>query len=158
MVLTPHAVVGAGVALLFPNQPLVGVAAAFCSHFILDAIPHWDYKILSSSARPLSNEKFTLTREFYLDLVRIGTDAVIGLALSLLIFSPRTLVALGACAAMFPDFLQFVYARLPNSPLKYLQSFHIWIHAKKRIESAKSGIFLQAVFVIVFLLIIFIPR
>ena len=40
MVTTPHAVFGATSAVFIPN-PLVSLPLAFASHFVLDAIPHW---------------------------------------------------------------------------------------------------------------------
>ena len=38
MTLTTHAVVGAAVATLLPSHPLLGISAAFLSHFFVDAI------------------------------------------------------------------------------------------------------------------------
>ena len=47
MTLTTHAVTGAVIAKLMAGNPLLGLFLAFCSHFILDAFPHWDYPLKS---------------------------------------------------------------------------------------------------------------
>jgi hypothetical protein len=40
----------------------------------------------------------------------------------------------GAIGAMFPDFLQFVYYKTRREPLKSLQRFHLFMHAKMRLD------------------------
>ena len=45
MILTPHAIVGATLANIFPNDPFLGFSLAFASHYILDIVPHVEYKV-----------------------------------------------------------------------------------------------------------------
>jgi hypothetical protein len=52
LTLTTHAIVGAAIASVIPAHPFFAIAAAFASHFLLDAIPHWDYPIRSDSVNP----------------------------------------------------------------------------------------------------------
>jgi hypothetical protein len=40
------------VASLIPAHPWLGLSLAFASHFLFDALPHWDYPIRSSSIKP----------------------------------------------------------------------------------------------------------
>lgn len=40
MLITPHSLVGATIAVLIPN-PVIAIPVATGSHFVLDAIPHW---------------------------------------------------------------------------------------------------------------------
>jgi hypothetical protein len=40
MLLTPHIVVGATIAILYPH-PFVAMPVSFASHYILDMVPHW---------------------------------------------------------------------------------------------------------------------
>ena len=137
MTLTTHAVAGAALASLMPEHPLVGFAAGFASHFMLDAIPHWDYAILSASVNPEAGGPVRFDRRFALDMVRIGSDATLGLALSaLLIASPENATAVfwGAVGGILPDALQFAYLRFPQEPLLTLQRLHWRIHAKRRLE------------------------
>jgi hypothetical protein len=140
MTLTTHAIVGAAAASLFPEQPVLAFVAGFASHFAIDAIPHWDYKMLSKKingdearARPLEQD-MVLGKHFLLDLVRIGSDALFGLLLSVGIFYfwlfhiPFLIVAVGAIAGILPDPLQFVYFKTRSKLLEPLQTFHQWIH------------------------------
>ena len=152
MTLATHAVVGAAVAELFPNHPVTAFAVGFASHFILDAIPHWDYKILSNYANPnvamctnahglQSSSKIKPDRLFKLDILRIGCDFALGIILILVLFQPYGLnkllvLALGAFGAILPDFLQFIYMRFPHQPLVALQKFHISLmHAKSDLNN-----------------------
>lgn len=42
MTATAHALVGAAIAKAIPN-PAIAIPLAFASHFIMDAVPHWDF-------------------------------------------------------------------------------------------------------------------
>lgn len=142
MILAPHALAGAAIAVIFRRHPSIAVVAAFLSHFILDAIPHWHYK-LSSRINDLSAPfyvRFIFDRRFLKDIMRTGIDFSIGLAIALgisYIFFPKYfwLTFLGAAAAVLPDFLQLMYHLFPDSPLFYLQWFHRKIHAKKDLDN-----------------------
>lgn len=152
MTLSTHAVVGAAIAVALPGQPILGASLAFVSHFLLDSLPHWDYKILSQSANPeqASLSVFRFEKLFFIDLFRIGSDVVLGLILTLLIFGVVTpqslaLACIGAAAAMLPDFLQFVYRLYPLGPFAVLQRFHVWIHTEHRlVDQPFLGITSQA--------------
>ncbi len=155
MILSTHAVVGAAIAELLPTHPVVAVTLAFASHFAFDAIPHWDYQIYSSSINPDVGGSLKLNKTLLFDMLRIGTDGVVGLLLSVVFFSGGPISGFGfwlpilcAGAAMFPDFLQFVYLRWRHEPIISLQRFHTWIHAKKRIYNTVLGFSLQIIFVV----------
>lgn len=152
MTLTTHAVVGAAVMSLVPQHPVFGVVAAFVSHFAIDAIPHWDYPIASSSINPHVAANMKYDKAFLLDVARIGTDALFGLLVSLWFFSAKAspaIVILAVFFAVLPDPLQFVYSRFKHEPLVSLQRFHQWIHASYRFNNAKIvGIFSQILLVI----------
>ena len=152
MTLTTHAVVGAAVASLLPSHPLLGIGAAFFSHFFVDAIPHWDYQINSRSVNPSIGEKMHIDKALFKDIGRIGLDAVLGLTLALFFFgpiAPLVLVFFGAVAGMLPDPLQFVYAHFKHEPLLTLQRFHIWMHSKNHLENRQLfGITSQLAFIL----------
>jgi hypothetical protein len=42
MILSTHAIVGAAIASFLPSHPTIAFVLGFGSHFVLDAIPHWD--------------------------------------------------------------------------------------------------------------------
>jgi len=135
MTLTTHAITGAAIASFFPEHPMLAFSLGFGSHFLLDAIPHADYKILSSSINPKVGSKINLDKLFFLDILRIGSDGILGIFLSLILYSyPETIwvIILGATGAMLPDPLQFVYTRFRHEPLVSLQRFHQYIHTNIR--------------------------
>jgi hypothetical protein len=137
MILSTHAVVGGALAGLFPSHPVTAFAVGFASHFIIDAIPHWDYPLRSISVAPGARNQVRLTPALARDLALIGFDAIAGLALAIGIFAtPSTIVAVsaGAVGAMLPDPLQFVHTHYPHEPLASLQRFHRWMHTKRQLH------------------------
>ena len=149
MILSTHAIVGGAIASLFPSHPALVVAAGFASHFVIDAIPHWDYPLHAISVRPAAGSAaLNLDRRLWIDLSLIVLDASVGLAIAIWLFAtPATIgaILLGAVAAMVPDPLQVVHALYPREPLKSLQRFHQWIHAKRKL-SWPLGASSQAIF------------
>ena len=79
-------------------------------------------------------------RKLLQDAITIGSDGLLGIIISLVLFSSSAnfwAVLMGAIGAMLPDPLQFAYLRLPYEPLRTLQRFHQWAHSKKKIRRAK---------------------
>ncbi len=154
MTLTTHALVGAAAASLFPSQPVLAFAAGFASHFAIDALPHWDYRILSKEQEEsdrLKDNMNTKSPLFLFDLLRIGSDAVLGTVLAVVLFSfslfhlPWWFVILGAWAGILPDPLQFVYFKLRLKFMEPLQRFHIWVQKGRSIHPGPLiGLLLQA--------------
>jgi hypothetical protein len=137
MILSTHAVVGGALAGLFPSHPVAAFAVGFASHFVIDAIPHWDYPLRSISVARGARNQVRLTPALARDVALIGFDAIVGLALAIGIFAtPSTIVAVlaGAVGAMLPDPLQFVHTLYPHEPLASLQRFHRWMHTKRRLR------------------------
>jgi hypothetical protein len=157
LTLTTHAIVGAAIASVIPAHPLLAVAAAFASHFLLDAIPHWDYPIRSDSVNPNVGGAMKYDAALVLDMLAIGTDAVLGIGVALLFLarpSDFTVVLCGAAAAILPDALQFAYIRFPREPFVSLQHFHSWIHASQSLRARPIlGISVQVGLVLVVLLV-----
>jgi hypothetical protein len=150
MILTTHAVVGAALASCVPSHPAAAFVLGFGSHFILDAIPHVDYPIKSRSVNPRIGAPMRFDRALLEDVLTIGSDGLLGMLISLLLFSnPGNLwaVLMGAVGAMLPDPLQFAFTRWPHEPLRTLQRFHLWAHSKKKIDSVVLGIGTQVAFV-----------
>ena len=138
MILATHAIAGAAAAQLFPNNPLLAFIAAFASHFILDAIPHWNYRLKSRAEDPSDplDGKMIWGKKFITDILKISLDFTAGIALSVLFFSKgvdqnMAIIILGALGGTLPDALQFAYWQLKIEPFKSIQKFHHWIHPKK---------------------------
>lgn len=161
MILATHAVIGASTALIFRQNPIIGLTLAFVGHFIFDIIPHWHYPLKSlenNSDSPL-NYRMVFDRRFLKDLRIIGIDFALGILLSLFfaqaIFNQYLWLAFfGAVAGVLPDFLQLVYYLFPRwLPIRYLQIFHEWIHAKKNLDKQhfvgiNSQVVISALFIL----------
>lgn len=156
MVLSTHAIVGGAVGRILSGQPILALILGFVSHFLLDAIPHWDYKLGSldkDEAKPL-NTSIRLDRSFAYDCLKLVADVLIGLIIAWLAFGGSAeayaSVVAGIFGGLLPDFLQFVYFRFRREPLKSLQRFHQWIHTNVRLDGRPAlGIFLQSALAIV---------
>lgn len=138
--LATHAVAGAAAALIVRSNPILGFFVACASHFLLDAIPHWDYPIRSLEHDPktLRGIRISFDRLFVKDFFRAGVDASIGAALSFAIIRPADgytalIASLGIIGGMIPDFLQLVYYALKREPFISIQRFHSWTHSDIRL-------------------------
>lgn len=151
MTLTAHGIVGGAIVSLMPAHPILGLCLAFASHYLLDAIPHWDYPIRSPSVDPKIGARMRYDRALLADAIAIGTDGILGVALPVALFATResfVLIACGACAAMLPDLLQFAHARFPHEPLASLQHLHQWAHTSRSLAKQRVlGIVSQIAFV-----------
>jgi hypothetical protein len=149
MILCTHAIVGGAVASLFPSHPALVAVAGFASHFVIDAIPHWDYPLQTiSTGANADNRSLRLDRRLILDLMLISFDACAGLAIAIWLFgTPATMgvIALGSFTAILPDALQFSQSLYPHEPLKSFQRFHQRIHSNQKL-SWPIGISSQALF------------
>jgi hypothetical protein len=162
MTLAAHAIVGASIANLMPSHPVLGFAAGFASHFLLDAIPHWDYHLASvkeDSDNPMNND-IVFNINFIFDLFKMGLDAILGIIIVLFLFGISNSHLMwtplwGAIGALTPDALQFVYLKWKHEPIVSIHQFHILrIHSKKSLDDSPIlGIFLQIIIVILFVII-----
>jgi hypothetical protein len=145
--LTTHAIVGAVIVDLMHAYPLLGLALAFGSHFVLDALPHWDYPIRSTCINPSSRAPMSYDRKLFVDLLKIGGDAAFGIILAVLLFATQrgadlTLILAGAGAGMLPDALQFAHMQFPRQPLTlYSDSTSGFIRSAKCADALFSALF-----------------
>ena len=152
MTLSTHAIVGAAAAKLLTLNPILGFFIGLASHYLLDSIRHWDYKLESKTKvkeDPLS-ERMEINWKFARDAVRVGSDFLLGVLLvCVLLFLSKDLsnifaVLAGFLGGVFPDALQFVVFRLKKEPVISLQKFHHFVHSKKDIDDKPlRGIFEQ---------------
>jgi hypothetical protein len=120
-----------------PDHPGLAFLSGMASHFLIDAIPHWDYPLRSISVARGPSPGLTLNWSLFRDLGLIGLDAVVGLTVALWLYATPTAAAavlLGALGAILPDPLQLAYKLWPREPLRTLQRFHGWIHSKKKLR------------------------
>jgi len=148
MILFSHAIVGGALGRFFPQNPIAAFVIGFASHFVLDAIPHWQYSLGSmvNQEDPFSlDQDMTLGKTFVRDLVKIVIDCFAGfVALLFLFYFHRPFmftldaswisVFAGAVGGVLPDALQFVYYKTKSPILLPLQKFHMWVHTKKVLD------------------------
>jgi len=137
LILSTHAVVGAAIATLMPDHPGLAFLGGMASHFLIDAIPHWDYPLRSISVARGPSPGLTLNWSLFRDLGLIGLDAIVGLTVALWLYATPTAAAavlLGALGAILPDPLQLAHKLWPREPLRTLQRFHVWIHSKRNLR------------------------
>lgn len=163
MTLTTHAIVAAAVAKpLASSHPIFIFLAAVASHYLADAIPHWDYKLHSLvEDEGVAKKDIIFTRAtFGLDLMRSALDALFGLAVVTLLIWPTSLqewlfVLLTVVGGVLPDFLQGIHYGLRLNFLKPHQKIHDWIHARIRLNPyPRLGIPMQLALVIAALIIL----
>lgn len=152
MTLTAHALTGAAAAALIPAHPFTGFAAGFASHFVLDAIPHWNFKPRSiRNPEDLARIDMPFGPQFLKDMLVIGSDGLLGLVLALGFFAHDAVTATAALAGVaggiLPDALQFAYFKFKKEPLASLQRFHRGIQNTSKTRSLQArpllGIALQ---------------
>ena len=125
MVATNHAVTGALLGLAIGN-PLLAVPVAFASHFVLDAVPHYD---------PPGNESERIGAKRF--RVQLAADASLCflLVVCLALTHPRHWVtaAFSAFAATSPDLFwipKFLHAQRTGKTLQssnVFWRFHSWV-------------------------------
>jgi hypothetical protein len=137
MILSTHAVVGAALASQMPSHPVAAFVVGFASHFVIDAIPHWDYPLRSISLGAGARNDVRMTAARIRDLALIGFDGLAGLTLAITIFGTEAdIVAIlsGAVGGVLPDPLKFAYTLYPREPLATVERFHNWIHSKRALN------------------------
>ncbi len=132
MILIPHILVGAAIASKIPN--IWGLILAFLSHFVLDAIPHFEYKI--KGIQRLKKNRFLR------DVLKVELDFCLGVMIFTFVavdLSPIRVIygLLGVAAAVLPDGLMFFYYISGKRWFKNLGEFHYFIHTKGQKSKTK---------------------
>lgn len=134
MLSTPHVIVGATLAIKLGN-PLLAIPVAFCSHFALEMLPHWNPHLNTEikTLGRLSNKTFAIIT------VDTLTALAAGIFLSTTFGSSSAEIAtiLASCfAAVLPDLLEvpYFFFHLKN---KFLE---VWLKSQKAIQSDTNPI------------------
>lgn len=138
MTLTTHIIVGGALATPFlasGNIPGAFVVA-LASHYVVDAIPHWSYKMHSLELgekredRAFKQDKHEVLK----DLGRVFLDVALGALILFLFLAPDITFleilafALIVVGAILPDGLQGVQLLYKAFPMPYVQRFHDFFH------------------------------
>ncbi len=164
MILTPHAIIGATLTNVIPNEPALGFALAFLSHYALDILPHTDYDISNF----LNAETKTVKSIFKnagaaLHLLFIAFDFLLAIFLCVLFFvrDEKSLIItlVGIIGGVLPDFLQFLFYKYKNQPWKFTQKIHDKFHHEAEGEDKRvRGILLQIILPTCFLIVYFLIK
>lgn len=142
MTLATHIAIATAVAGPFARiHPAAAFFAAVASHYLADAIPHWDYSLRSMPDGGNShNKKWVFTRAaLKKDIFHTGLDGLFGILLVSIFTRPSSwpeLLAAGCIiiGAILPDVLQGVYYTKKADFLKPLQKLHDYTHSEIKLS------------------------
>ena len=138
--LTTHSIIAAAVTSPLAHlHPALTFVVALASHYMSDAIPHWDYRLESigdtenPDRRTWSRSRNTLCR----DIARFSADGLLGAGIVLLVtwpVTPREWLWAGSAivGGSLPDFLQGLYMARARF-LKIHQRAHDFMHSDIRL-------------------------
>ncbi len=148
MTATNHAITGAVIAVTF-SSPWLALPAALLSHFVLDAVPHWDYQL------KLAAKRAVMAGDLLLAAIIILAVAFFAGTFNAPVW---VIVACGALAVV-PDamWLPHILRGRPipmgdDRPLYYARRFHRWIQWS---ETKRLGILTESVWLAAMVIILF---
>ncbi len=160
MTLATHIMVAGAITKPFLGRlswPFIFVISAL-SHYLSDAIPHYDYKLLSitwSEEHPKSHNIDLKLHLIAVDLLNIAIDVAIGSAFLLILARPELnlhniitygLIILGG---ILPDALQPVFILWKKFPMDIVQEMHDFWHSKLRLHLNRTAIASQGLLFII---------
>lgn len=153
MILTPHILTGALIGMKLEN-PILGSLFAFLSHYLLDAIPHWEYNFIKEPQKYNNNQNIALIiseiKAAKSGFIKIIADLIVGFGILLFLFlyfkKFSYLIFIYSLLGILADFLIFIYWCFPKITFlkKYLQ-IHQAIHfpKEKNIKIQKVGFLIE---------------
>ena len=135
MILTAHILVGAAIGAKLGN-PFLIVPAAYLSHILLDAFPHWEYSIDGLDERRYTKAFLHKILKVFLDLA-VGFSSVYFLAR---VVDPAILpfMALGGFFGALPDGVTFLEWHTGSKVLHTINQFHRIIQVPNRLRKIKK--------------------
>jgi len=163
MILTTHILGAAAMTRpLAGSNPLVLFVVAIASHFILDAIPHRDYRLDSVIRNGEGKQARVLGVRYdhvWWDITKLLIDGLVGAGALFYIMQPPLTVSgvlpfvLTVIGAALPDFLQLVFWFFPKWPIALIHRFHKWVHTPHE-PSKMIGFSIQGVVIAASLIIL----
>lgn len=161
MVLVTHAVVGAALGQLLPGGPILSGIIGFVSHFALDLVPHWDYRLSAviKGERPGETDRVLSGRPLAIDVGKVLFDVALGaLLIWWFLTSPwesSTVIWAGAFGALLPDGLQFLSLKFRPRWLEPLQRFHHLVHSEQDFKTRPlAGIGYQLLLIVATIMLV----
>lgn len=161
MILTPHILTATVIASQTQNVWLVSILS-IASHYLLDALPHYEYNIKILKNDGLTETSLSGKRDSKIKSrarIKVYADFLIGITVSSILAYRNdffNLILPAIFFSMLPDGLLYLYWRYPrNSLLAKLRQFHRLIHINHNKMGTKwLGIGLQALVIFLSLLIL----
>ena len=128
MLETPHALLGAAIAVKLGN-PALSIPLAFASHFILERVPHWNPHLNAETdkyGKPTKNSTIIVVIDSSLALI-LGSAIAFSQPNTLMIIN----VLLSSFAAVLPDLIEAPYFFLKIRNNEYIKR---WIRFQKGIQ------------------------
>jgi hypothetical protein len=150
MILASHIIISGILASKTQNYFLAALIGLI-SHYVLDAIPHWDYLSDEFQFKTKTDKSFIKRTEFWQEIIKISADGLAGLGLlALFVFLDKDAnimsLIISAFFGVLPDAMQFLHWLTGWKFIKWntdLQEFvHNLIH-KKINPGFQSGIITQ---------------
>lgn len=145
MILSSHIITATAVAIPLTVAPITPASAvaiflvAFCSHYILDLIPHWDYKLVSiKTCHGGEKNGYIEKTKIQTDLIKITFDVLLGVLVSFILISLSSLssvdklIALSVIipASILPDLIEVINIFFKKQPVALLHKIHLFFHRK----------------------------
>ncbi len=161
MILTSHIVISGILASKTQNY-FLAAAIGLISHYVLDAIPHWDYLSDEFESGIKIDKNFVKRKTFWREIIKISIDGLAGFGLlALFIFLDKDAniapLIISALFGVLPDAMQFIYWLTGWKFIKWNIDFQEFAHRlihRKINPGFQSGIMTQiATIGIVFLIL-----
>lgn len=128
MLETPHALLGAAIAVKLGN-PALSIPIAFASHFVLERVPHWNPHLNNEI------EKYGKLTKKSTIIVIIDASVALILGSAIAFSQPNTTLILGTLlssfAAVLPDLIEAPYFFLKIRNVEFIKK---WIKIQKSIQ------------------------
>ena len=130
------------------SNPVLGLLSAFLSHYIIDTLPVWEYKIEN-----IKKGQWNRSRP---DFLKVFLDIAIGFILVFIFSKDIFLGTVGGFLAMIPDGLTLLLKIFPKTKIL---NIHHRLHAKfnwfRSLENKKTGVLPIFLEIYVFLAVIY---
>jgi hypothetical protein len=145
-----HTLIGIIIGLLF-NNPFIIIPVAFLSHFIFDAIPHWD--------GDFDKKRFEKTgiAKIKKSVFIIRTiDMIFSMLLLAYFFyiTKNNYLLLGVFFSLLPDFIKIGYYGIINK-IKFFKDYLIFHSKIQKETSILKGLIIQIIFFLLLIWIIY---
>lgn len=172
MILSSHIIVATAVTAPLTTGPITPTRVAlifivaFCSHYFLDLVPHWDYKLVSIKTCHREEKNGCIEKgKLKIDLVRMTLDGLLGVFVSTLIISLSSLnlsdkiivLSIIIPASILPDMIEVMNIFFKGQPVAFFHKIHLFFHRKNVfIGKPQKGVPLQIAIILLIISLSFI--